>query len=181
VPQPGRKPRSGFDFCCGLCHHGLTNRGESAAENAIPPSGGWWRSDGDRGENVAVPHRIVTEDGGPARTPYSPAVLASGSRTLFISGQLAEGPDGELVGGDDVGAQAAQCFRNIDVLLRAAGAGPTDVTRIAVYLLDSGDRAAVARERNAYFGEHRPASTGLVVSELLVPGALVEVEAIAVF
>ena len=127
-------------------------------------------------------HRVITADGGTPTTPFAPAALvAEGRRVLFVSGQLADDLNGELVGGDDAGAQAEQCFRNIDALLTAAGATRTDVVKLTIYLTDLADREAVARARTAYFGVHMPASTGLRIAGLVIPGARVEVEAIAVF
>jgi enamine deaminase RidA (YjgF/YER057c/UK114 family) len=107
--------------------------------------------------------------------------VTQGRQVLFISGQLADSPSGELVGGDDAGAQAEQCFRNVDALLTAAGATKSDVVKLTIYLTDLADRDAVASARTAYFGEHMPASTGLQITALVIPGARVEVEAIAVF
>ena len=127
-------------------------------------------------------HRVITGDGQPPRTPFAPAALVSGGeRVLFISGQLGDDASGELVGGDDAGAQAEQCFRNIDALLSAAGATKEDVVKLTIYLTDLADREAVATVRTEYFGEHMPASTGLRVAGLVLPGARVEVEAIVVF
>jgi 2-iminobutanoate/2-iminopropanoate deaminase len=113
--------------------------------------------------------------------PFAPAMLATGSQTLWISGQVAQGPDGEQVGRDDVAEQARQCLRNIDALLRAAGATRTDVVRIVVFLTDMGDRASVAEARTEYFGDHKPTSTLVEVSALVAPEFAVEIEATAVF
>lgn len=124
---------------------------------------------------------IVFSDGRPA-TPFAPAALSQqGTQVLFVSGQLGEGADGELVS-PDAGEQAEQCFRNIDALLTAAGATRTDVVKLGMFMTDLvSDRAAVAAARTAYFGDHIPASTAYQVAGLVIPDARVEVEAIAVF
>lgn len=123
----------------------------------------------------------VAPRGVPSTMPFAPAIVAEGAtRFLFISGQLGEDATGALVS-DDAGEQAAQCFRNIDELLRAAGACKSNVAKLTIYLTDLVDREAVARARTEYFGAHRPASTGLMVAGLMAPGAKVEVEAIAAF
>ena len=124
---------------------------------------------------------VVPENAGPPAGPYAPAILAQGTRVLTISGQIAEGPDSLLVGADDPEEQARQCLRNIDALLRAAGATKEDVVKVGVFLTDIGDRAAVARARVEYFGEHKPASTLFEVSALVSPELKVEIEATAVF
>ena len=113
--------------------------------------------------------------------PFAPAVLADGARVQTISGQIADATDGEIVGVGDAEEQARQCLRNIDALLEAAGAARTDIVRIGVYLTDMGDRAAVARARAEYFGDHKPASTLVEVSGLVAPELKVEIEATAIF
>jgi 2-iminobutanoate/2-iminopropanoate deaminase len=117
----------------------------------------------------------------PARGHYSAAILATGTRILEISGALSDGPDGASVGGDDAEAQARQCLSNIDGVLRAAGATKNDIVRIGVYLTDMADRPAVARAREEYFGEHKPAATLVAVKSLVLPEFKVEIEATAVF
>jgi enamine deaminase RidA (YjgF/YER057c/UK114 family) len=117
----------------------------------------------------------------PARGHYSAAILATGTRILEISGALADGPDGSLVGGDDAEEQARQCLRNIDGLLEAAGAKKTDIVRIGVFLTDMADRPAVARAREEYFGDHKPAATLVAVKSLVLPEFKVEIEATVVF
>ena len=129
-----------------------------------------------------MPNEVVTPRGMAAPSgPYSLATLATGTRVLSISGQIAHGPDGAIVGGDDAGEQARQCLRNVDALLAAAGAGRTDVVRVGIYLTDMADRAAVARAREEYFGEYRPAATLVQVVALVTPELKVEIEATAVF
>lgn len=127
-----------------------------------------------------MPNTIVVPDGAPSAAPFSPAVLASGARVLFVSGQLGEDDEGALVS-EDAGEQAAQALRNVDRILAAAGATKQDVSKLTIYLTDLADREAVARARTAYFGSYKPASTGLVVAGLVIPGAKVEIEATAVF
>jgi 2-iminobutanoate/2-iminopropanoate deaminase len=109
---------------------------------------------------------------------YTDAVQAGG--LLFLSGAIAVDGDGELVGGDDVLAQARQVFANLAAVLAAAGAGFADVVKVTVYLTDVVDRPAVNELRKELFGAARPASTLVEVSRLAVPGARIEVDAVAV-
>jgi reactive intermediate/imine deaminase len=126
--------------------------------------------------------RIVESSDAPAASgPFSPAVLGTGTQVLALSGQVSAAPDGSLVGEGDAGEQARQCLRNLDALLRAAGATREDVVRVGIFLTDMADRAAVARARIEYFGDHRPAATLIEVSALVAPEFLVEIEATAVF
>ena len=129
-----------------------------------------------------MPHTIVVREGAELPTgPFAPATLATGTRVLTISGQIADEPGGSIVGGSDAEEQARQCLRNIDGLLRAAGATREDVVRVGVFLTDIDDRAAVGRARVEYFGNHKPASTLFEVSRLVSPELKVEIEATAIF
>lgn len=98
---------------------------------------------------------------------------------LFMSGCGPTNESLEVVGGDDAGAQARQVFENMRAVLAAAGAGPGDVLRITTYLTDMDDRAAIEPVKREFFGEARPASATIGVSVLAVPGARVEVSAVA--
>ena len=108
---------------------------------------------------------------------YTDAVLAGD--TLYLSGIVPVDAGGQVVGGDDVVAQAREVFAIMRRVLSTAGMGPEHVARVTVYLLDVDDRPRINPVREAFFGATRPASTLVEVSRLAVPGALLEVEAIA--
>ncbi len=118
-----------------------------------------------------------------ASPTYSHVVTARGGGTVYISGQVAAGPDGAVVGVGDVGAQTAQVMRNLEIALQAAGATFADVVKIVTYVVgyQPEQRAAIAAARAPYFpaGEP-PASTLVGVSALAAPDWLVEIEAVAV-
>ena len=97
---------------------------------------------------------------------------------LFVSGMPALDADGALVGPGDVEAQFGQVLANLRAVLDAAGATPADVVKVTVYLTDVDDRPRINPQRQAFFGEARPASTLVGVKELPVPGMLVEMEAV---
>lgn len=107
---------------------------------------------------------------------YADAVHAGD--LLFISGVVPVDENGALVAGDVV-AQAEQVFKLIGRVLSAVGGAAEDVVKVTVYLLDVDDRPLINPVRQAFFGATRPASTLVEVSRLAVPGARVEVEAIA--
>jgi 2-iminobutanoate/2-iminopropanoate deaminase len=107
---------------------------------------------------------------------YTDAVRAGD--LLFVSGCVPVDAEGNLVAGDVV-AQTRQVFRNIALVLDAAGAGFADVVKVTVFLTDIEDRSAVNTVRQEVFGASRPASTLIEVSRLAIPGARIEVEAIA--
>jgi 2-iminobutanoate/2-iminopropanoate deaminase len=110
---------------------------------------------------------------------YTDAVRVEGP-LLFVSGVVPVDERGRLVGGDDVVAQARQVFANMRVVLAAAGATFADVVKVSVFLTDVDDRPRVNAVRQEVFGDARPASTLVEVSRLAVPGARIEVEAVAV-
>jgi reactive intermediate/imine deaminase len=98
---------------------------------------------------------------------------------LFVSGVVPVDGAGNLVGGDDVVAQARQVFANLGAVLAAGGAGFADVAKVTVFLTDIDDRARINPVRQEMFGDSRPASTLVEVSALAVPGAKLEIEAVA--
>jgi 2-iminobutanoate/2-iminopropanoate deaminase len=107
---------------------------------------------------------------------YTDAVVAGD--TLYLSGIVPVDAAGEIVG-DDVAAQARHVFANMRRVLAAAGAEPGDVVKVTIYLLDVDDRPLINPVRQEFFGSARPASTLVEVSRLAVPGARLEVEAVA--
>jgi 2-iminobutanoate/2-iminopropanoate deaminase len=108
---------------------------------------------------------------------YTDAVRAGD--LLFLSGCVPVDGDGKLVDGDVV-AQTRQVFANLGAVLAAAGAAFGDIVKVTVFLTDVDDRAAVNTVRQEVFGDARPASTLVEVSRLAIPGARIEVEAVAV-
>jgi reactive intermediate/imine deaminase len=108
---------------------------------------------------------------------YTDAVVAGD--LLFVSGCVPVDAAGRLVPGDVV-AQTRQVFENVGLVLAAAGTSFRDVVKVTVFLTDIDDRPAVNTVRREVFGDTRPASTLVEVSRLAVPGARIEVEAIAV-
>lgn len=98
---------------------------------------------------------------------------------LFVSGIVAVDGDGGLVGGDDVVAQTRQIFETMRTVLAAAGCGFEDVVKVTIFLTDVEDRPLINPVRREVFGATRPASTLVEVPRLAVPGAKVEVEAVA--
>jgi 2-iminobutanoate/2-iminopropanoate deaminase len=99
---------------------------------------------------------------------------------LFVSGCVPVDSEGRLVGGDDVVAQARKTFENVGAVLTAGGSSFADVAKVTVFLTDVDDRAKINPVRQEFFGDTRPASTLVEVSRLAIPGARIEVEAVAV-
>jgi 2-iminobutanoate/2-iminopropanoate deaminase len=108
---------------------------------------------------------------------YTDAVR--GGDLLFVSGIVAVDAAGNLVGGDDVVAQAGQVFENMREVLAAAGCGFEDVVKVTIFLTDADDRPLINPVRQAVFGSARPASTLVEVPRLALEGAKVEIECVA--
>lgn len=108
---------------------------------------------------------------------YSPAVLAG--NTLFMSGQAALDPATEqaLFPGDIV-AQADHIYRNIGLVLEAAGLSHANLTKTIEYVTPEGlaDYRQVAGVRKKVLAEPFPASTGAICHSLLRPEFLLEVD-----
>lgn len=114
---------------------------------------------------------------------YSHTVVASGARTIYISGQVAQDENGALVGAGDLGAQTTQVMHNLKLALAAAGATFADVVKITTYVVGYTPemRPVIAAARAPHFPEGKPPASTLVgVQALAAPGWLIEIEAIAV-
>ncbi|MEV0717876.1 RidA family protein [Asanoa sp. NPDC050611] len=113
---------------------------------------------------------------------YSHVVVATGTRMVFVAGQVAEDSDGNLVGRGDMVAQARQVFVNIGHALAAAGARPDQVARLTIFVADYKREhlAQIEQGRVALFGDHKPTDTLVGVASLSSPDYLLEVDAIAV-
>ncbi len=111
---------------------------------------------------------------------YSHVVETSGpGRTIYIAGQLGLTPDGALAEG--FRAQATQAFENIKAALASVGADFSHVVKLNNYLTDMADLPAYFEIRDRYVNTAAPpASTTVAISTLARPGAVYEVEAIAV-
>ena len=109
------------------------------------------------------------------------AVIPPGVATVYVGGQNAVDANGALVGGDDVAAQTAQVMANLKTALAAAGASMSDLVSCTVLFVDGVDlRAAYGVAASAFDADHEPPLvTGAMVAGLAVPGALIEVSAIA--
>jgi len=114
---------------------------------------------------------------------YSYVVEATGpNRVIFLAGQLGLDMDNKLVGAPgDFAAQAEQAIQNLKLALAGAGATLKDVVKINNYLTDMSHIALFRDVRDRHFNMAAPpASTTVAISQLARPGALFEIEAIAV-
>jgi enamine deaminase RidA (YjgF/YER057c/UK114 family) len=113
-------------------------------------------------------------------SPYEPTIGFSRAvrdgRHVFVAGTCAVMPDGAEPPADAYG-QARRCLEIILAALAEAGAGAEHVVRTRTFLLDAEAWEDVGRAHGEVFADVRPASTMLVVSALLDPRWVVEIEA----
>ena len=106
---------------------------------------------------------------------YSRVVVAGD--TVAVSGSAPTNPDGSSAGGDDPYLQAKACIEVIRAALEKAGCSLADVVRTRMYITSIEDWEEVGRAHGEDFGANPPATTMVVVSGLLRPEWLVEIEA----
>lgn len=116
-------------------------------------------------------------DGQPAPVSHYCHVTKAGN-LIWVSGTVGVAADGSVPPG--VVEQFEIAIANMDACLKAVGAGAEHVVKVTVYLTDVADRTKINPIRQRYFGIHRPASTLVEVSALVLPTLKVEIEAQAV-
>jgi enamine deaminase RidA (YjgF/YER057c/UK114 family) len=108
------------------------------------------------------------------------AVVPPGATTVYVGGQNAVDADGSLVGAGDAAVQSARALENVKTALAAAGANLGDVVHWTVLFVDGADIAAGYRAIAGELASDQPALvTAALVAGLGVPGALVEISAVA--
>lgn len=133
-----------------------------------------------------MPINLVNPDGVPANELYHHVAVASGSKLIFIAGQVASGADGAVVGAGDLAAQVERCYLNVASALAGVGATFEHVAKLTVYLVDwTPDKMEQfvegrGRAMTALGVDHAPPLTGIGVAALAEPDLLVEIEATAV-
>ena len=116
---------------------------------------------------------------------YSHVSRVTSETLIYIAGQVATNPQGEIVGKNDFPAQMRQVFRNLSAALISANATFADVVKFTTYITRETDLDAFMATRKELFAEiypkgDYPPNTLLVVKRLVEPDLLIEIEAIAV-
>ncbi|MEJ8668829.1 RidA family protein [Streptomyces sp. MS1.AVA.1] len=117
---------------------------------------------------------------------YHQVSIASGSKLVFVAGQVAWDAEGTAVGTGDLAAQVEQCYLNVGTALAAAGASFDDIAKLNVHVVDwTPDKMprlmeGITRAATKLGVTAAPPATLLGVAALDVPEHLVEIEATAV-
>ena len=114
---------------------------------------------------------------------YSHIAKVNSGTMVYLAGQVSSDATGKLIGEGDFEAQVEQIFRNLKIAVEAAGGTMADIVKLNYYLVAEVDQAIVPKLRpirDRYLNvENPPASTFVVVSRLMWPGWLIEIEAVA--
>ncbi|MBX6746513.1 MAG: RidA family protein [Acetobacteraceae bacterium] len=129
-----------------------------------------------------MPKRSITSDRLPPPSGHfaQATVVEAKGRLVFISGMLAKGPDGKIVGPGDIEAQTRQVCENLKAAVEAAGGTLDDICRVDVYIRNMEHFPQIHKVRREYFTGTPPASTMVEVTKFTTPDALIEINAIAV-
>lgn len=127
---------------------------------------------------------LINPDGIPKPDQYFQVSVASGSRTVYLAGQVARTAEGRRVGEGDLAAQVEQAFLNVATALDGVGGTFGDVAKLTIYVVDwTEDKMAAlgaVRAAERLGVDTRKPVTLIGVAALAEPDLLVEVEAIAV-
>ncbi|MBU5335826.1 RidA family protein [Intestinibacter bartlettii] len=123
-------------------------------------------------------NKVIHTDNAPAAIgPYSQAVKAG--NLLFVSGQVPFVPETMEIVEGDVKAQTAQSLKNLQAILKEAGADFSNVVKTTVFIKDMNEFAQINEVYAEYFGENKPARACVEVARL-PRDVKVEIELIAV-
>jgi enamine deaminase RidA (YjgF/YER057c/UK114 family) len=126
--------------------------------------------------------KILQPPGWTAPRGYVNGIAARGN-FVMVAGQIGWNANC-IFDSDDFAAQAAQALQNIVAVLNEAGAKPEHVVRMTWYITDREKYLTAAKalgaEYRRLFGRHFPTMTAIVVTALIEPRALVEIEATAI-
>jgi 2-iminobutanoate/2-iminopropanoate deaminase len=121
----------------------------------------------------------ITPPGFPPNPFLSPGTLVENAgRTLYVSGQVGIGPDGQP--GADIGAQTRAAIANVNAVLAAAGMSTSNIVKLTIYVTDEASIPGFIEAAAGTLPSPPPATTMLIVKGLASPVLLIEIEAIAV-
>jgi enamine deaminase RidA (YjgF/YER057c/UK114 family) len=127
---------------------------------------------------MAVYEPILPNANWPDKFTFSPAVRVG--NLVFLSGSTATDGSGQIVGPGDIVAQTRHIFGKFQIILESVGGSLANIVETTEYVLSLEDYKKTAQvRRDLLKGPPWPAATGVVVSGLVRPEALIEIKAIA--
>jgi enamine deaminase RidA (YjgF/YER057c/UK114 family) len=109
---------------------------------------------------------------------YSRAVKVG--NVIEVTGTVASGEDGKVVGKDDAYAQTKFIYQKIEKVLQRAGAEMKDVIRVRMFVTDIARWQEYGKAHSEFFKDIKPCNTMVEVSALIEPDYLIEIEATAI-
>jgi len=109
---------------------------------------------------------------------YSRAVKVG--NVIEVTGTVASGEDGKVVGADDAYAQTKYIYQKIETVLKRGGAGMKDVVRVRMFVTDISRWQEYGRAHSEFFKDIKPCNTMVEVKALIEPEYLIEIEATAI-
>ena len=132
------------------------------------------------GDTASTAIRFLNPASMPPAFGYTQVVEVTGSKMLYLAGQVAIDHSGQIVGVGDLHAQTQQVFENLKAGLAAVGATFEHVIKFQLYLLDITQIQIVRDVRDRYINtQFPPASTAVEVRRLFRDELLIEIDAIA--
>jgi len=126
---------------------------------------------------------VIQPEGWLAPRGYANGISAKG-RVISMAGQIGWNPTTGVIESSEFSAQTAQALRNIVAVLERAGGLPQHIVRMTWFVTDRqayvDARVAIGDAYREIIGRHFPAMSVVIVSGLVEPDALVEIEATAV-
>jgi enamine deaminase RidA (YjgF/YER057c/UK114 family) len=134
-------------------------------------------------DDVRADRVVLQPEGWPAPRGYVNGLMASG-KLVVLAGQVGWDPRSGRFERDDFAGQVRQALENVLALLHEVGAGPGELVRLTWFITDRDAYLAARREIGQswreLFGSVYPPMSVVIVSGLVEPKALVEIEATAV-
>ncbi len=132
-----------------------------------------------------IAYTSILPEGWPRPRGFSHAVVAAGTKSVRIAGQIGKEPgQAHIPQGADAGTQWRLALGNVVAVLKAAGGEPRHLVALRAYVTDIAEfnaaGKAVGEAWAATLGKHFPAMTLLQISALIDPNAKVEIEADAI-
>ncbi len=120
----------------------------------------------------------------PTPRGYSYAIRAEGNRIVHFAGHISVDGKGQIVGANDLAKQFEQVLSNLSLTAAEASVELTDIVKMTLFVTDAeayrSNSAEIGAIYRRHFGSYYPAMTLVEIRRLWDPGAMIEIEAVAV-